>query len=195
MRCTPFENPLIVFGFWDKRCRLGSGYDESAGSMTVWKRVDNWTYEVFDHNTPPEQFGVFESLVALWRVKRNDRRMPSWADFDFYDFKGWHGWIAVEEIITDPFNLRCRLWGTELTKVLGSDNTGKLYSEYGQGYTENDLAFLTELCHSGSIGMSHGTLDWLQKGHKSAAFIDLPLSDDGSAVHHLLTAFAETDVR
>ncbi len=39
---------------------------------------------------------------------------------------------------------------------------------------------------------SHGKLDWLQKGHKSAAFIDLPLSDDGSTVNHLLTAFIET---
>jgi hypothetical protein len=150
---------------------------------------------VFDHNTPSEQFGVFESLVALWRVKRGDIGMPSWADFDFYDFKGWHGWIAVQEIVTKPFDLRCRLWGTELTKVLGSDNTGKFFSEYGQGYTENDLAFLTELCRSGSIGMSHGALDRLKEGRKPAAFIDLPLSDDGLAVHHLLTACAESYVQ
>ena len=40
--------------------------------------------------------GVFETLVALWRVKRGDREMPSWADFDFFDFKGWHGVIAVQ---------------------------------------------------------------------------------------------------
>jgi hypothetical protein len=163
--------------------------------MAVWKRVNNWTYEVFDRDAAPEQFGVFESLVALWRSKRVDRGMPSWTAFDFYDFKGWHGSIAVQEIITEPFDLRCRLWGSQLTEVFGSDNTGKLYSEYGQGYTENDFAFLTELCRSGSIGMSHGALDWLQKGHKSAAFIDLPLSDDGSAVHNLLTAFAESEVR
>ncbi len=40
--------------------------------------------------------------------------------------------------------------------------------------------------------MSHGKLDWLHKGHKSAAFIVLPLYDDGSAGHHLVTAFSET---
>ena len=162
--------------------------------MAVWRRVNNWTYEVFDRNAAPEQFGVFESLVALWRVKRGAREMPSWADFDFYDFKGWHGVIAVQEVVTEPFDLRCRLWGSELTEVFGADNTGKLHSEFGPGYTETDAAFLGELCRSGSIGMSHGKLDWLQKGHKSAAFIDLPLSDDGSAVHHLVTAFAETTV-
>ncbi len=163
--------------------------------MAIWTRVNNWTYEVFDHDTEPDQFGVFESLVTLWRVKRGDREMPSWATFDFYDFKGWHGWIAVQEIVTEPFDLRCRLWGIELAKVFGSDPTGKRFSEYGQGFTENDLAFWAELCRSGSIGMSHGEPDWLQKGYTSAAFINLPLSDDGSSVDHLLTAFSESGVR
>ncbi len=163
--------------------------------MAVWRHVNNWTYEVFDYNTTPQHFGVFESLVALWRGKRGDRKMPSWADFDFYDFKGWHGAISVQEVVTEPFDLRCRLWGSDLTVVFGSDNTGKYYSELGSGYTENDVAYLSELCRSSSIGMSHGKLDWLQKGHKVAGFIDLPMSDDGIAVNHLLTAFTETDVR
>ena len=162
--------------------------------MAVWRRGTNWTYEVFDRDTPAERFDVFESIARLWHTKRGDRDMPSWADFDFYDFKGWHGAIAVQEVVAEPFDLRCRLWGSKLTDVFGSDNTGKLYSEYGTGYTENDREFLAMLCHSGSIGMSHGQLDWLQKGHKAAAFIDLPLSNDGSAVNHLLTALAETTI-
>ncbi len=163
--------------------------------MAVWRRVNNWTYEVFDHNTTPDHFGVFRSLVVVWRSKRGDREMSSWADFDFYDFKGWHGVIAIQEVVTEPFDLRCRLWGTKLTEVFGSDKTGKLYSEFGTGHTKNDVAYFAELCRSGSIGVSYGKLDWLQKGYKSASFIDLPLSDDGSAVDHFLTAFAETDFR
>ncbi len=163
--------------------------------MAVWRHVNNWTYEVFDHNTTPEQFGVFESFVALWRAKRGDREMPSWTDFDFYDFKGWHGVIAVWEVVTEPFDLRYRLWGSKLTEVFGFDYTGKYYSEMGPCYTENDVDYFAELCRSGSIGMSHGKLDWLQRDHMSAGFIDLPLSDDGSAVNHLLTAFTETDIR
>jgi hypothetical protein len=69
--------------------------------------------------------------------------------FDFFDFKGWHGSIAVQETGAEPFDLRCRLWGSQLTEIFGSDNTGKLYSEYGQGYRENDIAFLTGPCRSG----------------------------------------------
>jgi hypothetical protein len=159
--------------------------------MAVWKRVRNWTYELFDSDTPAERFDAFESLVCLWQAKRGDRDMPSWADFDFYDFKGWHGAIVVHDVISEPFDLRCRLWGSKLTEILGADNTGKLFSEFGAGYTENDIAYLAEVCRSGSIGMSYGQLDWLQKGHKAAAFIDLPLSDDGSKVNHLLTALSD----
>ncbi len=160
--------------------------------MAVWRRVNNWTYEVFDHSTTPEQFGVFESLVALWRAKRGDREMPSWADFDFYDFKGWHGVIAVQEVVTEPFDLRCRLWGIRLAEIFESDNTGKLYSEIGAGYIENDIAYFAELCRTGSIGMRHGKIDRLKNGDRLVGFIDLALSVDGLAVNRLLSAFAWT---
>ena len=159
--------------------------------MAVWRRANNWTYEVFERNATLEQFGVFESLAALWRAKRDVREMPSWADFDFYDFKGLHGVIAVQDVVTDPFDLRCRLWGIRLVEIFGSDYTGMLYSKIRTDYTKNDVAFFTELCRLGSIGMCHGKLDWPQNGDISAGFIDLPLSDDGSAVSHFSTVFTE----
>lgn len=160
--------------------------------MAVWKRLPNWTYELFERDTAPETFGAFESLVAAWQAKRGDRDMPSWSAYDFYDFKGWHGWIAVQDVIAEPFDLKCRLWGTMLTEILGSDNTGKLYSECGTSYTDNDLSYLTEVCRTGLIGKSHGTLDWLKKGHKTVAFLDLPLSEGGSKVDHLLSILTDT---
>jgi hypothetical protein len=161
--------------------------------MAVWKSVPNWTYEHFAPDTPPQEFGGFAPLVGLWQGKRGARRLPAWSDFDFYDFKGWHGSVAVQEVTAEPFDLRCRLWGSRLTEVLGTDNTGKLFSEFGSSYTENDLGYLQELCRSGSIGKSHGSLDWLQRDYKSVAFVDLPLADDGATVTHLLTALTETD--
>ena len=162
--------------------------------MGVWKRLPNWTYEMFDRNTAAEQFGVFAPIVQRWGEKRGNEAMPSWADYDFYDFKGWHGRIVLQEVVREPFDLRCRLWGSTVTEVLGSDNTGKLYSEIGPSYTENDLAYLAEVCGTGSIGRSHGSLDWLEKDFRSVAFIDLPLSSDGSSVDHVLSALAETTI-
>lgn len=162
--------------------------------MAVWKQLPNWTYEMFALDTPTERFGAFEPLVRLWHAKRAGAALPAWSDFEFYDFKGWHGRIAVQEVFADPFDLRCRLWGSDLTEILGSDNTGKRFSDFGSGYTENDLGYLKELCRSASIGRSHGSLDWLQKGYRSVAFIDLPLADDGATPTHLLTALSETAV-
>ncbi|MDH3472908.1 MAG: PAS domain-containing protein [Rhodospirillales bacterium] len=160
--------------------------------MAIWKQVPNWTYELFVPDTPPEEFGGFAPLIRLWQGKREERRLPAWSDFDFYDFKGWHGSVAVQEVIAEPFDLRCRLWGSHLTQVLGADNTGKRFSELGSTYTENDLSYLHELCRCGAIGKSHGSLDWLQRHYKSVAFVDLPLADDGTTVSHLLTVLTET---
>lgn len=162
--------------------------------MAVWRQLPNWTYELFDLDAAPEQFGAFEPLVRLWQAKHSKPILPAWSEFDFYDFRGWHGRIAVQEIVAEPFDLRCRLWGSELSEILGSDNTGKRFSDFGSGYTENDLAYLKELCRSRSIGRSQGRLDWLQKDYKSVAFIDLPLADDGSTPSHLLTALSETEI-
>ena len=159
--------------------------------MAIWKRFPTWTYELFGLETAAETFGVFAPLVRQWNEKRGDRVMPAWSDYDFYDFKGWHGFVAVQEILKEPFDLKCRLWGSKLTDILGADNTGKCYSEMGPTYTDNDRGYLAEVCRTRSIGRSHGTLEWLKKGHRSVAFIDLPLSRDATGVDHVLTVLAE----
>lgn len=160
--------------------------------MALWDRSPNWTYELFDADTAAETFGVFAPLVRQWTEKRNGRAQPSWSDFDFYDFKGWHGWVAVQEIVKEPFDLRCRLWGSRLTEILGADHTGKRFSEFGPAFTDTDLTYLAELCRTASIGRSHGNLAWLKRGHCAVAFIDLPLSNDGTSIDHILTVMAET---
>lgn len=160
--------------------------------MAVWKRTASWTYEIFDRDTAAEAFGPFAPLVRQWNEKRGARALPAWSDYDFYDFKGWHGWVSVQEIVAEPFDLPYRLWGSKLTEILGADNTGKRYSEIGPSYTDTDLAYLAKVAGSGSIGRSHGALDWLKKGHWSVAFIDLPLSEEGAPVDHLLTVMTET---
>ena len=159
--------------------------------MAIWKHFPTWTYELFGLETAAETFGGFAPLVRQWNEKRGDRVMPAWSDYDFYDFKGWHGFVAVQEILKEPFDLKCRLWGSKLTDILGADNTGKCYSEMGPTYTDNDRGYLAEVCRNPSIGRSHGTLEWLKMGHRSVAFIDLPLSSDGTIVNHVLTVMSE----
>ena len=158
--------------------------------MAVWKRVDDWTYEVFDHNTTPEQFGVFESLVALWRAKRGDRKMPSWAEFDFYDFKGWHGRIGVYDISYDPFDYTCRLSGTEVDGVFDRNMTGVTGSDLAKLEVE-DIAFMefNEMtCRQMLISRISGPLNYTGREHVEATFVEFPLSDDGLKATHTLEA-------
>ncbi len=56
--------------------------------MAIWRKFDGWTYENFDRDIEPEDLPGFDDLVRLWQSKRGDRTVPSWSDFDFYDFKG-----------------------------------------------------------------------------------------------------------
>ncbi len=63
--------------------------------MTIWKEIEGWTFEYFDRDIAPAALPGFEDLVRLWQDRRGDRVVPSWSDFDFYDFKGWHGRLSV----------------------------------------------------------------------------------------------------
>ena len=92
--------------------------------MTIWRTFEGWTFEYFDRDLEPEALAGFADLARLWQSKRGDRAAPTWSDFDFYDFKGWHSLIGVYEISYDPFDYTCRLSGTAVDGVFERTMTG-----------------------------------------------------------------------
>ncbi len=86
--------------------------------MAIWKKLENWAFEYFDRDIEPEALPGFEDLVRLWQDRRGERAAPAWSDFDFYDFKGWHGRISVYDVSYDPFDYITRLSGTVVDGVL-----------------------------------------------------------------------------
>lgn len=141
---------------------------------------------VLPPDTPPERFGVLAGVVALWRAKRRGGRLPAWSDFDFYDFVGWHGSVYVDEVLSrDPLELRCRLWGTKLTDLLGSDQTGKLFSESPVAGDLDRAEANRRIVLEGMIGLSVARAElWGQ--HLRLAVVKLPCAGDGAAVDHIL---------
>ena len=87
-----------------ERCPMSVSSPTTSSEQTLYAALElsknSWllTIQLPDRDNP-----------SLHPIKRGDREMPSWAGFDFYDFKGWHGVIAVQEAVTEPFDLRCRL--------------------------------------------------------------------------------------
>lgn len=108
-------------------------------------------------DAPVDIFGPLGPFVEIWQRKRQGSELPAWSAFDFYDFEGWHGWIHVDELVSeDPFEMRCRLWGTELVNRLGIDETGKPLS-LSPAIVEQDLiTFYRDILHLPAIGTNAG---------------------------------------
>jgi len=103
------------------------------------------------------RFGALGSFVQIWRDKWRDGTLPSWSAFDFYDFGGWHGWIHIDEMVSvSPFEMRCRLWGSELVDRLGIDETGKLLSDSPAMVERNLIPFYQDILSIPAIGTNSG---------------------------------------
>ncbi len=162
--------------------------------MAIWKKFDGWTYEYFDRDIDPAALPGFEDLVRLWQDKRGERSVPAWSDFDFYDFKGWHGRICVYDISYDPFDYICRLSGTVVDGVYDQTMTGTKGSELTELRVVDfeDMEFFEINCRQMRISRSFGPLNFKGRQHIHATFLELPLSDDGLMATHTMEALIET---
>lgn len=154
--------------------------------MAIWREHPDWKYECFEATTSSDNFVGFENIVGVWRSKFVDGKIPAWADFDFYDFKGWHGFVSISEYLYDPFDLKVRLWGTEMARLYDRDMTGKRLSDLIDSGTDpqTDLEYYAMLGKNMYIGYSTGTLEWIDQSHIHVSFLDLPLSDNKEYATH-----------
>ena len=158
--------------------------------MAIWKEFEGWTYEFFDRDIEPPALPGFEDLVRLWQDRRGDRAVPSWSDFDFYDFKGWHARLGLYEISYDPFDYTCRLSGTVIDGVFGRTLTGAKGSELAKMKVEDfaSMEFYEMMARQMLIARTSGPLNFKGREHIQATFVDFPLSDDGLKATHTLEA-------
>lgn len=156
--------------------------------MTIWKTIEEWTYEYFDADTPVTEFHGFEKILNLWNAKRVEGSLPAWSDFDFADFRGWHGKISKSTIFYDPFEYRIDLFGSDFVDLVGSEWTGMTGREVTETHadTELDMKFYEMICRNGLISRVSGSLPWEGRAFIEALVIELPLSDDGKTVTHTL---------
>ncbi len=165
--------------------------------MAIWREFEGWTYEHFDRDIEPEDLPGFEDLVRLWQGKRGDRTVPSWSDFDFYDFKGWHGRISVYDISYDPFDYFCRLSGTKLDVAYGQSMTGMSGSKLAEQQVEHPASMEVFEIASRQMLITRqlGTLNFKGREHVQATFVEFPLSDDGLKSTQTLEALISHGVR
>ncbi len=159
--------------------------------MAIWREFEGLTYEYFDRDIEPAALPGFEHLVRQWQDKRGDRVVPSWSDFDFFDFKGWYGRLGVYEISYDPFDYTCRLSGTVVEGAFGRTMTGEKGSELAEMRVEHPVTreFYEMACRQIMITRISGPLNLKGRKHIQATFVAFPLSDDGLKATHTIEAF------
>ena len=164
--------------------------------MAVWKELEGWTYEYFDRDIDPAALPGFEDLVRLWQYRRGDRAVPAWSDFDFYDFKGWHGRISVYDITYDPFDYINRLSGTVADEVYNRTMTGVTGSELEEMRVEppGGREFYQMIFRRMLIARQSGSLNFKGREHVQVTFVEFPLSDDGQRATQSLEALISGDV-
>jgi hypothetical protein len=164
--------------------------DQKFRAAAVWKEFNRWKYEFFERDIEPEMLPGFENLVRLWRKKQGDRPVPAWSDFDFHDFVGWHGSIAVPDVFHDPFDYRYRLFGDKLAERLEVDCTGELLSELVECGLEppENMEIYEMTSRKMLITRDSGQRYRLHRPDVSTTFVEFPLSDADEMTTHILTA-------
>ena len=92
--------------------------------MTLWENIQDFSYHYFDPFEEGPELKPFETLISVWRSKCQAGRIPAWSDFDFTDFVGWHGKIAIYDISYDPFDYKIRLSGEQYNQILARNVKG-----------------------------------------------------------------------
>jgi len=158
--------------------------------MTIWKEFEGWIYEYFDRDIEPAALPGYEDLVRLWQSKRGDRVVPSWSDFDFYNFKGWHGRLSVYDISYDPFDYTWRLSGTEVDVAYDQTLTGVTGSDLAEMRVEHPatMEFYEMTCRQMLISRQLGSLNFKGREHIQVTFVEFPLSVDGLRATQTLEA-------
>src|SRR5215471_13459596 len=68
-------------------------------------------------------------LFAYWCAAKRGRRMPARRDLDPLDFPYALGYVMLVDVLREPLRFRVRLHGTEITRRVFYDLTGKLLDD------------------------------------------------------------------
>lgn len=143
--------------------------------------------DVHPISSPPPFIPAFGGLITLWRSKFRAKTPPSWSDFDFFEFKDWHGRLAVSVFEGDE--LRFRLFGTDLCDLVGRDLTGKLLFEHiAPEKAPAVRAYFACLRAGPALGHASGHLPVAGREFIIIENLDLPLTDPSGWVSGFLHA-------
>jgi hypothetical protein len=137
---------------------------------------------------PPAEIAspLVRDLFAYWQRKAAGRIGPRPREIEPGEIKRLLPYVAIADVLNEPFDLRYRLVGTAVVDAAGSDFTGLRFSEL-RVTTGRDAWLAHYKRVVGQKGAFFGR--YREMGIDSARFVDhgaFPLSSDGTAVDRII---------
>lgn len=128
-------------------------------------------------------------LFEYWEQKRDGRRAPARHDIDPTEIPDLLGYVGLLEVQDSPRDFRVRLNGTEVTRMMGREITGKWCSEVTTGDDgERCKRVFDIVVDDWSPAIVETSLAFCGKPYTGQTFVALPLSADGHRVDTMITA-------
>lgn len=134
----------------------------------------------------------FETVIDLYRRKREGRSMPSRKQITFQDLRGWHSAFFLIEFGQDLVEGYMRILGETYKTLYG----GELWQGMSVADTKSPSLhdiddYFRELLTGPFIGRYRGYLPHVGREHVFADIIDLPVVDDEGVPRYLMSFIRE----
>jgi hypothetical protein len=130
---------------------------------------------------------MIDDAEATWSALCRGRPFPARAEIDPLDFRQILPYLSIVELHEDPFRIRYRLLGTEVTRFAGEDFSGKWLTETGWSVLHqqlNQMIYL-RLHETQRPVFGRSQVDWRDRTDHYFQWALFPLGEDGRATHCL----------
>ena len=126
------------------------------------------------HSLPEMQ--AFDTILELYFSKTKNSKLPTWKDFDFSEFVGWHARVALSKREGDDF--RFRIFGSAFVEVFAADLTGKSLTEMmAPQHLVYAQQHFKKLIEGPFVGLGKGQVPVAHREFVKFQVLHLPLSD------------------
>lgn len=129
----------------------------------------------------------FKRLIAYWRGKRRDGRLPARRDIVPVDLKPILAQLLLVDVEREPLDFRYRLAGTSSYDIFGFDLTGKRVRDIEpREWAETVWESLATVVRTGQPQYVRLDFEMPDGRGRSYRVLRLPLADDGRTVDCIL---------
>jgi hypothetical protein len=141
------------------------------------------------HVDPALQFEdpTLGPLLAYWQSKCRDGGLPSRHDIDPVELKEHLGNLCLVEVLGPPLRLRYRLVGTNITRLMHRDATGRCFDElYPAEALPSYLAAYEQLIATRQPLRCYGLSTYPDQNLYRYEILNMPLADASGSVNMVI---------